>query len=207
MPSRYEKSLPKFTGSDEENVENLICEFYDFFQLHTINDDTKYLAMKLFSATLHDNSRRWYDDLPESSFTSMDTLEKVFLKRWNIKEDPMVFLNKHNHINKNENETIREFHIRFQKLLQQLPKSHRHVSKFLFVIYIRDFSGKSIFFIDIRRTRTIREAYDISMKVESNVFSSKVEQSFSPEVNIGEPKYTLDIRKRIPCLETPIDNS
>jgi hypothetical protein len=122
MPPRYEKWFPKFTGSDEENVENYMRDFYAFFQLHPISDDVEYLAMKLFSATLHDNARRWYDGIPDSSITSMDQLEKVFLKRQNIKEDLMVFLNKINHIKKIENETVREFHIRLEKVLQQLPK-------------------------------------------------------------------------------------
>jgi hypothetical protein len=117
MPLRYEKWLPRFTGSDEENVEDHMCDFWAFFQLHPISDDVEDLAMKLFSATLHENARRWYDALPDASITSMDQLEEVFLKRWNIKEDPRVLLNKLNHIEKNENETVREFHTKFQKIL------------------------------------------------------------------------------------------
>jgi hypothetical protein len=94
MPPRYEKWLPKFTGSDEENVEDHMNDFWAFFQLHPISDDAEDLAMKLFSATLHDDARRWYDGLPNASITSMDQLEEVFLKRWNVKEDPDMFTTK-----------------------------------------------------------------------------------------------------------------
>jgi hypothetical protein len=59
--------------------------FWDFFQLHPISDDAEDLAMKLFSTTLHGDARKWYDDLPDASITSMDQLEETFLKKWGIK--------------------------------------------------------------------------------------------------------------------------
>jgi hypothetical protein len=100
------KWLPKFTGSDKENVNKHLHDFYSFFQIHPIREDVEYLAMKLVSATLHDNAKRWYDSLPDARITSMDQLEEVFLEKW----DPWVLINKLDHIKKNENETIREFH-------------------------------------------------------------------------------------------------
>jgi hypothetical protein len=36
--------------------------------------------MKLFSTTLHDGARRWYNGLPYASINTMDRLEEVFLK-------------------------------------------------------------------------------------------------------------------------------
>jgi hypothetical protein len=50
-------------------------DFWAFFQLHPIKDDTKDMEMKNFSATLHDNSRRWYDGLSNVGITSMDQLD------------------------------------------------------------------------------------------------------------------------------------
>jgi hypothetical protein len=47
-------------------------KFWDFFQFHPISDDAEDLEMKLFSATLLENARRWYDNLHVSSITSMD---------------------------------------------------------------------------------------------------------------------------------------
>jgi hypothetical protein len=75
MPPRYVKWIPKFTGSDEENVEDHIHDFWELFQLHPISDDVEDLAMNIFSATLHENAMRWYDGLPDASITSMDQLK------------------------------------------------------------------------------------------------------------------------------------
>jgi hypothetical protein len=85
MPPKYVKWLPNFIGSDEENVEDHMSEFWVFFQLHPISDNVEDLAMNLFSATLHGNDMKWYDHLPDASITSMDQLEENFMKKWGIR--------------------------------------------------------------------------------------------------------------------------
>jgi hypothetical protein len=85
MPPRYENWLPRFTGNDGVRVEDHMDNFWDFFQLHPINDDGRDLEMKLFSTILHGNARKWNDDLPDASITYMDQLEESFLNKWGIK--------------------------------------------------------------------------------------------------------------------------
>jgi hypothetical protein len=41
--------------------------------------------MKLFSTSLHGGARRWYDNLPAASITSMDLFEEIFLAKWAMK--------------------------------------------------------------------------------------------------------------------------
>jgi hypothetical protein len=69
MPLRYENWLPRFTNNDGVRVEDHMGNFWDFFQFHNISDDP----------------RKWYDDLPDASITSMDQLEETFLEKWGIK--------------------------------------------------------------------------------------------------------------------------
>jgi hypothetical protein len=117
MPPKYEKWLPKFTGIHAISAEEHMSNFWVFFQLHPVSDDAEDLVMKLFSATLLDASRRWYRSLPDGSIKTMDKLEEAFLKRWSIKEDPNMLLTRLNSLWKHENETIQEFHTRFETLL------------------------------------------------------------------------------------------
>jgi hypothetical protein len=116
--------------------------FWAFFQLHPISDDVEYLAMKLFSATLYDGARRWYNSLPDGSIKTMDKLEEVFLKRWSIKEDPNMLIIRFNNLMKWENETIRKFHNTFETLLQKIPVGHHPSPSFLLFIYTKDFTGQ-----------------------------------------------------------------
>jgi hypothetical protein len=117
----------------------------------------------------------------------------------------MVLINKLNQIRKNENETIREFHTRFQNLSQQLPRTYHPRPQFLIFLYIREFLGQSKLFLDKKVLRSIQESYKMAIEVEANISSSKEEQSFVSEVNIGEPKYTPNILKRILFLETFVE--
>jgi hypothetical protein len=72
MPPKYEKWLPRFSGSYGERVDYHMVDFWSFFQLHHISDDDEDLVMKLFSTTLHGTARKWYDNLPVANITSMD---------------------------------------------------------------------------------------------------------------------------------------
>jgi hypothetical protein len=72
MPPKYEKWFPKFTSNDVVIVEDHMNIFWAFFQIHPISDDAEYLAMKLFSATLDDGTRRWYNGLPDASIKTMN---------------------------------------------------------------------------------------------------------------------------------------
>jgi hypothetical protein len=184
MPLRYEKWLPRFTGSDEEKVEDHMSNFWAFFQLHPISDDIEDLAMKLFFATLRDNAQRWYNKLPNASIESMDKLEEVFIQRWSVKVNPNILLMRLNCLTKAKNEIVREFHDKFERIVQQIPVSHHPSSSFLTFLYTKAFSGQSKFLLDIREPRTIQEAFDIATEVEAKIPSSKKEQSIVLEVKM-----------------------
>jgi hypothetical protein len=202
MPLRYEKWLPKFTGCDEENPNKHVCDFYSFFQLHPISDNVEDLAMKIFSAALHDNARRWYEDLPDASIATMFQLEEVFLKIW----DPCVFLRKLTYINKNKNEIVGEFHDKFKRLLQQILVSHHLSRKFLIFIYTKAFMGQMSFPIKDKSPKKIHGVYNMTAEIKANISSFK-EQSFLPEVRACEPKDTPDILKRVPSFEKSIEET
>jgi hypothetical protein len=114
MPPRYEKWLPIFIGNDGVIAGDHMDNFWALIQLHPISDDAEDLAMKLFSATLHGNARKWYDNLPDASITSMNQLEETFLNKWNIKiEDICMLIKRLEFMKQTENETVKEFHTRF----------------------------------------------------------------------------------------------
>jgi hypothetical protein len=190
MPPKYEKWLPKFTGIDAISVEEHMSNFWAFFQLHPVSDDVEDLVMKLFSATLLDASRRWYHSLPDGSIKTMDKLEEAFLKRWSIKEDPNMLLTRLNSLWKHENETIREFHTRFETLLQKIPVSHHPTNNFLVYIYTKAFTGQLGYLLRDKNPQTIQEAQELATKIEGNLHSSKIEP-------FSNPRAKMDIKPKI----------
>jgi hypothetical protein len=84
MPPKYERWLPRFTGSDGERADHHMNDFYSYFRLHPVSDDAEDVVMRLFPATLHGNARKWYDNLHDASITTMERLEETFLEKWGI---------------------------------------------------------------------------------------------------------------------------
>jgi hypothetical protein len=168
MPPKYEKWLPRFTGSDGERVDYHMGDFWAFFQFHPISDDAEDLAMKLFSATLHGNARKWYDNLPDASITSMEQLEETFLKRWGIKlEDIPILLKRLEHIKQTENETVRQFQDRFEDILFQIPRSHHPEDKYLVYLYTNALLVHLGFPLSKKGPRTLHEAHDMAKRIEA----------------------------------------
>jgi hypothetical protein len=92
--------------------------FWDFFQSFPISDEDEDLVMKLFSASLDGEAKRWYDNLPAASITSMELFEKVFLAKWTMKMEDIQSLPKElEGIKKKESDIVRTFCARFQKVI------------------------------------------------------------------------------------------
>jgi hypothetical protein len=213
MPPKYEKWLPKFTGTDATSAKEHMSNFWAFFQLHPISDDAEDLVMKLFSATLYDAVRRWYLGLPDGSIKTMDRLEQIFLRRWSIKEDLNMLLTRLNSLAKHENESIREFHTRFEALLQRIPPSHHPKDDYLVHIYTRSFSGQLRYLLRDKDPQSIQEAQELATKIEGNLLSSKIEPFANPRgridtkqkvVHNAEP--TSDLCSIISKLQASMDS-
>jgi hypothetical protein len=204
MPPKYEKWLPKFTSIDAIGAEEHMSSFWAFFQLQPIADDTEDLIMKLFSATLYDAAIRWYLSLPDGSIKTMDKLEEIFLKRWSIKEDPNMLLTQLYGIAKRENESIREFHTRFEATLQRIPPSHQPKDDYLVHLYTRSFNGQLGYLLRDKNPQSIQEAQELATKIEGNLLSSKIEPFSNPRGKIDAKKKTVHSAEPVSDLCTSI---
>ena len=121
--------------------------------------------MKLFFATLHDGARRWYNGLPDASIKTMDKLEEIFLKIWSVKEYINILLIRLNNLTKQENETVREFHDKFESLVQKILVSHHPSDNFLLFLYTKAFTGQMGFLLRDKAPKTIQEAQEVATRI------------------------------------------
>jgi hypothetical protein len=172
--------LLKFTGSDGERVEFHVNNFYSYFGLHPIGDDAEDVVMKLFPTTLHGNAKKWYDDLPDASITSMNQLEEVFLKEWGIRlGDISVLLKIFEHIKQAENETLFDFQSRFEGTLCQIPRSHHPEDKYIVHLYTHAILAHLGLPLSKRGPRMLNEAYDMATGIERNISLSRIKDLFT----------------------------
>jgi len=136
MPPRYEHFLPHFAGIDDECPKSHMRRFWKFFQHFPVDDEAEDLVMKLFSASLHGEARRWYDNLPAASINSMERFEEIFIAKWTMEMEVVYSLLKDlEGIRQAESEVVRTFGVRFQRLLYQIPQSHRPEGNYLVYLY------------------------------------------------------------------------
>jgi hypothetical protein len=191
IPPRYEKWLPRFTGSDGERVDYHMVDFWTFFQLHPLGDDAEDLEMKIFSSTLHGNDRRWYNNIPISSITSMDQLEEIFLEKWGMKlEDIQTLLKRLKYVKQIENVTERDFEVRFEGFVYHIPRIHHPGDNYLVYLYTNSLLVNLGFILNKKETKTIYDAYYMARKIEENISLSKGKHIFSLGTKVDDPKGT-----------------
>jgi hypothetical protein len=139
-------------------------------------------------------------------------LEEVFLKRWSIKEDPNMLLTRLNNLAKYENESIREFHTRFETLLQRIPTSHHPKDDYLVHIYTKSFNGQLGYLLRDKNPQSVQEAQELATKIEANLLSSKIEPFANPRGKVDtKPKIvhttepTSDLCASIAKLQASMD--
>jgi hypothetical protein len=193
MSPKYERWLPRFTGSDGERDDHHMDDLFSYFQLHPVGDDAEDVVMKLFSATLHENARKWYDNLPDASITTMEQLEETFLEKWGIQlEYISVLLKRFKHIKQTENETLRDFQDRFEDTLYQIPKSHHPEDEYIVHLYTHALLVHLGFPLSKRGPSTLNEAYDMATKIEQNISLSGTKDLFTSDTLSMESLFALD---------------
>jgi hypothetical protein len=170
MPPLYEDFLPRFAGIKGECPESHMRRFWEFFQHFPISDEAEDLVMKLFSASLHGEARRWYDNLPAASITSMELFERVFLAKWTMKiEDIQSLLKKLEGIRQTESEIVKAFGFRFERLLYQIPQGHRPEEKYLVYLYTNGLQGHLSFLLNKKKPKTLPEAHGMAIQIEKSL--------------------------------------
>ena len=157
-----------------------MSEFYSYFMLHPVADEAEDVVMKLFSNTLHGDAKKWYNNLPNASITSMDQFEEVFLEEWGIKsEDIPILQKKFEDIKQNENETLFNFQSRFEGTLHQIPATHRPGEEYVVHLYTHAILAHLGLPLSKRGPRTLNESYDMATGIERNISLSGIKDLFT----------------------------
>jgi hypothetical protein len=174
MPPRYEDFLPRFSGINGECPESHMIRFWKFFEHFPIDDEAEDVVMKLFSASLHEEARRWFDSLPAASITTMEQFEGIFLANWTMKIEVIQSLLKElEGIRQADSEIVKAFGFKFEKLLCQIPQSHRPEERYLVYIYTNGLQGHLGFLLSKKNPKTLSEAHNMAIQIEKNLYLTR----------------------------------
>jgi hypothetical protein len=104
--------------------------------------DHEDVAMRLFASSLTEEALDWFKGLPDNHITTYDDFSTLFKSRWSRKEDGGTLGTQFNQIKKKENETVREFISRFDRLYNQIPTDYRPTTSSIRLLYMNSFEGQ-----------------------------------------------------------------
>jgi hypothetical protein len=191
MPPTPKRWFPKFTGGNGERAELHMSEFYSYFMLNPVADEAEDIVMKLFSNTLHGDAKKWYDNLPNASITSMDQFEEVFLEKWGIQPEDIPILQKNlEDIKQGENETLFDFQSRFEGILYRIPATHHPGEEYVVHLYTHAILAHLGLPLSRRAPKSLNEAYGMAKEIEHNIFSSGIKDLFTSGTLTMESLYS-----------------
>jgi hypothetical protein len=151
-----------------------MIRFWKFFEYFPIDDEAEDVVMKLFSASLHEEARRWFDSLPAASITTMEQFEGIFLANWTMKIEVIQSLLKElEGIRQADSEIVKAFGFKFEKLLCQIPQSHRPEERYLVYIYTNGLQGHLGFLLSKKNPKTLSEAHNMAIQIEKNLYLTR----------------------------------
>jgi len=100
------------------------------------------VAMRLFASSLTKEALDWFRGLPENNLTSYDAFSNLFKSRWSKKVDGGILGTQFNQVKKKENETVKEFITRFDRLYNQIPTDYRPTASYVRLFYMNAFEGQ-----------------------------------------------------------------
>jgi hypothetical protein len=123
-----------------------------------------------------------------------------------------MLLTRLNNLTKYENESIWEFHTRFETLLERIPARDHPKDDYLVHVYTGSFNGQMGYLLRDKNPQSIQEAQELTTKIEGNLLSSKIEPFSNPRGRIDtKPKIvhsvepTSDLCTSIAKLQASMD--
>ncbi|XP_074324182.1 uncharacterized protein LOC141661103 [Apium graveolens] len=120
--------LPKFTGSEGEDLYLFIHEFEEVCALQKLQQLTEdSIRLRLINFSLKENAKKWLYSLPVNSISTWEGFVVIFLKKYFSNHKTTRLTNEINQFHQKENESFWKYFDRFKNLLSQCP--HHGIEK------------------------------------------------------------------------------
>jgi hypothetical protein len=90
-------------------------------------------------------------------------------------EDVQSLLKELEGIKQKESEIVKAFGVRFQRLLYQIPQSHRPEGNYLVYLYTNGLQGHLSFLLNKKNPKTLAEAHNMAIQIEKNLSSNAMD--------------------------------
>jgi hypothetical protein len=120
LPTLPQGGLPMFLGDEIMDPKRHMDQFLSMCELHLIEHDD--IMVRFFLQTLIGPTYEWYMSLSSWSIASFDDIETIFMTMYAPRVAYHTLLTQFTQMHLKEGERIRDFNLRFYKVLNQLPQ-------------------------------------------------------------------------------------
>jgi hypothetical protein len=114
MPQDYQTRLPQFDATGPLNAQQHVDKMNDYFDLHEVDEAD--FQMRLFSQSLIGDVKKWYKGLRVASILDLTAFQRIFLDRWEVKNNPLRILSEYENIRRNQCEAVQDYCTHFNNL-------------------------------------------------------------------------------------------
>jgi hypothetical protein len=140
MPKEVNKWFPKFSGNNVITAEDHL--YVMVRDMENVGIEHEDVAMNFFASSLNEEALDWFKVFPDNHLTSYDGFSNSFKKKWSTKVDGGTLGAQFNQIKKKENETVKEFNTRFDRLYNQIPIDFHPTTSSVHLLYMNVFEGQ-----------------------------------------------------------------
>ena len=84
----------------------------DAFDYMEIEEET--IKMRIFSQSLGGEVKKWFKNLAPHSINDLPSLYQTFIKKWEIRKNPLQILSDYTNLKRNTGESVHDYCTRFK---------------------------------------------------------------------------------------------
>jgi hypothetical protein len=168
--------LKTFSRDGTIDAKRHIDLFLDVCDFHLVEHDD--IMVRLFLQTLSGQAYEWYTTFPTRSIRSFDDFEAMFLSMFSPPVAYHTLLTNFTQICLKKNERIRDFNLRFNKILNKIPEDKRPNDPVILGFYKNSMPPNVKFTIRTSQIDTLDEAMTKATMMEEIM----IETSTDPDI-------------------------
>lgn len=169
LPAHPEKWLPKFNPETGMIAEEHINTFMLPINFNGVTNED--VVVKLFPYTLQGAAGSWYFSLPSGSITSWDIFKEQFLTKFGDDRSTATLINDLSNLKTKSREPIKDFNLRFNKLLNKIPIASKPSEEVRSEWYISALPSNIAIFVDSAAKPTLAENMKEAIAVENRILA------------------------------------
>jgi len=138
----------------------------DFFELHELDESD--VQMRIFSQYLTGDVKKWFKSFPTNHITYM---ERLFIDRWENKNNPLQILSEYENIKRGPNETVQAYCTKFDGIYNAIPVNLRSPPNLALIKFPDGFDTDMSYQLRERNPPTLEEMQSVVVSVEANLLA------------------------------------